>query len=187
MSALPTRYSPGMRIVVSGTHASGKSTLITDFAALRPDYEVLPDPFEALEETAFDLDAGIFFAQLVIASERLRGRPPGDRVIAERGPLDFLAYLRALDDLGRPTRSAGLYDRGTAITAEAMTRVDLLVLLPLHHHDPITVGADEDPELRAATDAALLELADDPSLTGAARIVELAGARKDRLARLLEA
>lgn len=132
-----------MRIVVSGTHASGKSTLITDFAAVRPDYEVLPDPFEALAETAFDLDAGTFFAQLVIASERQRGRPPGDRVIA--------------------------------------------VLLPLHHRDPITVGADEDPELRAATDAALLELADDPSLTGEARTIELAGSREDRLARLLEA
>lgn len=176
-----------MRIVVSGTHASGKSTLITDFAAVRPGYEVLPDPFEALEETAIDLDAGIFFAQLVVAADRLRARRPGDRVIAERGPLDLLAYLRALDDLGRPTRSPGLLDRGAAITAEAMTAVDLLVLLPLHHRDPIVVGSDEDPELRDATDAALLDLADDPSLTGGASIVELAGSPEDRLARLLDA
>lgn len=176
-----------MRIVVSGTHASGKSTLITDLARLRRDYEVLPDPFEALEESAFELDAGIFFAQLIIAADRLRGRMPGDRVIAERGPLDFLAYLRALDDLGRPARSPGLLDRGAAITAEAMAPVDLLVLLPLHHCDPIVVGADEDPELREATDAALLDLADDPALTGGARIVELSGSREDRLAGLLEA
>lgn len=176
-----------MRIVVSGTHASGKSTLITDFAAVRPGYEVLPDPFEELEESALDLDAGTFYSQLVLAAARLRGRRPGDRVIAERGPLDLLAYLRALDDLGRPTRSPGLLDRGAAITARAMASVDLLVLLPLHHRDPIEVGDDEDPELRRATDAALLDLADDPALTGGARIVELAGSPEDRLARLLDA
>ncbi|MEC4611979.1 AAA family ATPase [Tsukamurella tyrosinosolvens] len=176
-----------MRIVVSGTHASGKSTLIADFAAVRPGYEVLPDPFEELEESALDLDAGTFYSQLVAAAGRLRGLRPGDRVIAERGPLDFLAYLRALDDLGRPTRSPGLLDRGATITAEAAAAVDLLVLLPLHHRDPIPVGDDEDPELRSAMDAALLDLADDPSLTGRGRIVELTGSREDRLARLLEA
>ena len=66
-----------------------------------------------------------------------------------------------------------------------MAAVDLLVLLPLHHRDPIPVGADEDPELRAATDAALLDLADDPALTGRARIVELTGPPEERLARLL--
>ena len=34
-----------MRIVVSGTHASGKSTLIADFLAARPEYLSLGDPF----------------------------------------------------------------------------------------------------------------------------------------------
>ena len=32
-----------MRIVVSGTHASGKSTLISDFALRHPEFTVLPD------------------------------------------------------------------------------------------------------------------------------------------------
>ena len=35
-----------MRIVISGTHASGKSTLIADFASRRPEFEVFPDPYE---------------------------------------------------------------------------------------------------------------------------------------------
>ena len=38
--------------------------------------------------------------------------------------------------------------------------------------EPIPVGDDEDPELRSAMDAALLDLADDPSLTGRGRIVD---------------
>ena len=39
-----------MRIVVSGTHASGKSTLIADFLGLYPGVDHLPDPFEVLGE-----------------------------------------------------------------------------------------------------------------------------------------
>ncbi|WP_417555848.1 hypothetical protein [Microbacterium sp.] len=41
-----------MRIVVSGTHASGKSTLISDFALRHPGFTVLPDPFELLDEAS---------------------------------------------------------------------------------------------------------------------------------------
>ena len=34
-----------MRIVVSGTHASGKTTLIDDFVAAHGDFERWDDPF----------------------------------------------------------------------------------------------------------------------------------------------
>jgi hypothetical protein len=102
-------------------------------------------------------------------------------------PLDLLAYLHALHDLGRPNASAGFLEQGTAITRDAMTSVDLLVLLPLHHATPIPVTDDEDTELRVATDGALLELADDPDLIGDTRIVELAGTPAQRLADLLAA
>ena len=88
-----------MRIVVSGTHASGKSTLIADFAAAHPGYRMLPDPFELLDEAA-EADAAAFVAQLRLSAARLTRLAPGDDVIAERGPLDFLAYLDALDVLG---------------------------------------------------------------------------------------
>lgn len=176
-----------MRIVVSGTHASGKSSLIDDFVRANPEYEVLPDPFDALADQALEVDAGLFYSQLVIAADRLRGRRRGDRVIAERGPIDFLAYLHALRDLGRPSRSAGYIERGAVTTAQAMTSVDFLVLLPLQHRDPITVSADEDRELRAATDAALLDLVDDPDLMGSTRVVEVTGRPDERLSRLCAA
>lgn len=174
-----------LRAVVSGTHGSGKSTLIGDFAMSHREWEVLPDPFEDIDAAA-EPDAALFLRQLRIAAERLL-EPATGPVIAERGPLDFLAYLDALDALGRRSSALELLERGRRLTARAMDGVDLLILLPLTATDPIEVGAEEDPELREAMDLALLELADDPDLTGGARVVEITGDRARRLRRLEDA
>ena len=175
----------GARVVVSGTHASGKSTLIGDFAMAHREWTLLPDPFE-LVETEEESDA-VFMRQLRIAAARLLEPTHGAThglVLAERGPLDFLAYLDALSRLGRSGRAEELLRHGIPLTAQAMAGVDLLVLLPLTHDDRIEVGADEDPELRDAMDASLLELADDPDLTGGATVVEITGTPARRLQRL---
>lgn len=171
-----------MIIVVSGTHASGKTSLIDDYASVHPDVEVLPDPYELLED--LDVGGGSFFAQLEIASSRLLEVRSGAFVIAERGPLDFLAYLDALETLRRPERAPELFRRGVELSREAMARVDVLAVVPLSANDPIHVPDDEDPELREAMDVALLELVEDDDLIAAATVVELSGTREERLAQL---
>lgn len=172
-----------MRIVVSGTHASGKSTLVADFAARHPEFTVLPDPFELLDETWDVLGASMFAAQLRIAATRLD--PDADAaVIAERGLVDFLAYLLALDELdGGVARE--LLERSAAITRAAMAHVDLLVVLPLTEADAIGVGADEHLELRHAMNGILLDLVEDPDVIGDhAAVVEITGDRDRRLTAL---
>lgn len=174
-----------MRIVVSGTHASGKSTLIADFAQRHPEFTALPDPFELLDEEWDAPGAGMFVAQLRIAAERLRSDEFASPVIAERGPLDFLAYLLALQELDRETAADELIERARAITADAMSAVDLLVVLPLTGSGGIVAGADEHLELRDLMNDLLLELIDDAELIGPrARVVEIVGSRSERLARL---
>ncbi|MFF2371275.1 AAA family ATPase [Agromyces sp. NPDC058110] len=172
-----------MRIVVSGTHASGKTTLIDDLVAAHPEFERLGDPFELVDDALDEPDASTFFEQLVSSARRLMTDAAGRTIVAERGPLDFLAYLGALVELRRGGRSSSLFERGFAIAAEAMRRVDLLVVLPLHHRDAVPVGDDEDLELRAAMDVALLELVDDPDLVGDhVRVIEVSGDWAARLA-----
>ena len=87
-------------------------------------------------------------------------------MVAERGPVDFLAYLAALADLGRRSAGPDLTDRLRGLTAEAMAHVDLLVVIPLESPDLIRVPDDEDPELRAAMDAHLLDLCEEDELVG---------------------
>lgn len=174
-----------MRIVVSGTHASGKSTLVSDFSAMHRGYEVLPDPYELVDAAGDEPDAGLFLAQLGASARRLLEFGRGARVIAERGPLDFLAYLTALDGLRRPSRTGGHPSRAVEVTVAAMAHVDLLVLLPLNRE--IRVPDEEDPQLRAAMDDALLELADDPDLVGDVRVIEVTGDPASRLAQLSDA
>ncbi len=90
--------------------------------------------------------------QLLVAAERLVELPAGADVVAERGPVDFLAYLAALADLGRRSAAPDLLAVLRATTAEAMAHVDLLVVLPLESPDGIRVPDDEDPDLREAMD-----------------------------------
>ncbi|MFE6734615.1 AAA family ATPase [Microbacterium sp. NPDC057650] len=170
-----------MRIVVSGTHASGKSTLIEAFAARHPEYRVLPDPFEEVLDDGFgELDAGLFERQLEIAARRLIALPPDSDVIAERGPIDFLAYLLALDRLGRPGRPHGSLDEGVQWAQAAAAHIDLLLVLPIDADAEIRVADDEDAALRDETDQVLLELIEQPDLTGP-RVVEIAGSPATRL------
>ncbi|WP_460634078.1 AAA family ATPase [Leifsonia lichenia] len=174
-----------MRIVVAGTHASGKSTLISDFVLRHPEFAVLPDPFELVDEAWDAPGAGMFAAQLRIAADRLLDDDLGKDVIAERGPVDFLAYLLALAELSGVPAMDDLVERATALTTAALDRVDVLVVLPLTASDPIHVTADEDPELRAAMNDILLELVDDPAVIGdRVTAAEITGDPAARLAAL---
>ena len=173
-----------MRIVVSGTHASGKSTLISDFALRHPGYTVLADPFDSLDEASDSPGAAMFIAQLRITAERLREETAAD-LIAERGPIDFLAYVLALAELSGTAADERLIERAYAMFADAMRRVDLLVVLPLSAGDGIRIGAEEHPELRDAMNDVLLELLDDPDLVGAdVEAIEITGDPRTRLALL---
>jgi predicted ATPase len=173
-----------MRIAVSGTHGSGKSTLVQDFAAAHPGYTYLPEPYELLADTIGEQpDAADFYRQLELSAETLRAFPPGARVIADRSPLDFLAYLLALPDLGR-SRAFPHLDAAIDLAAAAMAHLDLLVVLPLD--DTIEIPEDEDLDLREAMNDRLLDLiaTDEYDLLGTVRVIEAAGSPRQRLAAL---
>jgi hypothetical protein len=174
-----------VRIAVSGTHCSGKSTLIDDFLAAHREYLHEPEPYEWLEEVAEEPDVDDFYRQLEISAERLQGHAPGANVIAERSPLDFLAYILALVDLGRAGRDCEIAGSAAELAAAGMAHLDLLVVLPLTDRDGIVAPESEDLELREAMNERLLDLiaADPYSLFagGRPRVVEVHGTPAERL------
>jgi predicted nucleotidyltransferase len=178
-----------MRIAISGTHGSGKTTLAEDFLAAHGDYLHEPEPYEWLEDVAAEPDADDFWRQLELSVERLGSYARGTNVIAERSPVDFLAYLLALTDLGRAGRDCARIASAAELAADGMAHIDLLVVLPLNDRDGILVPDSEDTALREAMNDRLLDIitADDYALfgTGSPRVVEIQGSR-DRRLRLLE-
>jgi hypothetical protein len=152
--------SRAVRIAVSGTHCSGKSTLVEDFLTAHPDYVHEPEPYEWLDGEPFaeEPDPADFYRQLELSVERLRGYGPGARVIAERSPVDFLAYILALDDLRRGGRPSELIEPATALAARGLEHLDLLVILPLDESAGILAPESEDPELREAMNDRLVEI-----------------------------
>ncbi len=180
-----------MRVAVSGTHGIGKSTLIDAFARRHDDYVIEAEAYEALEGLygevfAADPSADDLFRQLEYHVGRLCEYGAGERVVFERSPADYVAYLVALEDLRRETADAGLTERAIATAREAMGRLDLIVYVPGTGGGPET----EDPELGRAVDARLegILLDNDLALVGdrAPLVVEAAGDTAQRL-RILEA
>lgn len=176
-----------MRIAVSGTHCSGKSALVADFLAAHRDYIHEPEPYEWLEDVAAEPTEDDFYRQLELCVDRLRGYAPGAKVIAERSPLDFVAYLLALQDLGRGGRDCALIASATELAAAGMAHLDLLVVLSLNDGDGIVAPASENLELREAMNDRLLDLVsnDEYALLGRLRVIEVQG-RPDQRMRMLE-
>ena len=148
-----------MRVAISGTHCSGKSTLIDEFLLAHPDFAHEPEPYEALQEEygetfAADPTAEDFRQQLEYQVIRLRHYGPGDRVIYERSPADFLAYMFALASLGRDLSAARAAENSLAMAQDAVPFLDVVVFLSaddLNHDAPDA----EDLELRSAVDTIL--------------------------------
>lgn len=155
-----------MRVAVSGTHCCGKSTLIDEFLLAHPDFTHEPEPYTTLEEDYGEVFAAEpspddFYRQLEFNVERLRRYQPGERVIFERSPVDFLAYLLALNDARRGEDATRLIESSLGIVKDAIQFLDLIVFLPLNDKNGIVMSDSEDPELRSAVNCRLVGIFND--------------------------
>ena len=135
-----------MRIAVSGTHGVGKSTLIDEFLRRHPEFVHEPEPYTVMvedlgEEFSAEPSVEDLRRQLEFSIERLSQHAPGENVIYERCPVDFLAYIHALD---RKSAEA-LLER----VPEAMRHLDLVLYLPFDG------TSEEFPKLQRAVDRRL--------------------------------
>lgn len=177
-----------MRIAVSGTHSTGKTTLIEEFLQTHSYFIHEPEPYVALveeygEEFAAELGVDDFFRQLEFNVERLRAHSVGECVIYERCPVDFIAYILALKDLRREDVASGLLETWIELVVDGLRYLELIVYLPIS--DDLEAPDDEDPRLRKAVDKRLgaIFTEDDHeivSVSGTA-IIEARGSTRQRL------
>jgi hypothetical protein len=179
-----------MKVAVSGTHGSGKTTLIERFLLAHSDFAHEPEPYLVLQELydevfAAEPSADDFNRQLEFNLDRLQDYRRGQRVIYERCPVDFLAYLMALDDLGRDRQARHLVERAIEPVRQALAALDLILFLPLDDLMEKLIPEAEDEELRVAADERLTAILCDDELgffsDSRARVCELRGTLAQRL------
>jgi hypothetical protein len=147
-----------MRIAVSGSHRTGKSTLIAELAALLPGYSTVDEPYWLLEDDGheFSHPPSIEDYEAQLARSIAELEDAGDDVLFDRCPLDLLAYIAVHVDHG----SFDIREWLPQVRA-ALQALDLLVLVPIEDRDRIALADSDDDdggELRAAVDEKLREL-----------------------------
>ncbi|WP_073056894.1 AAA family ATPase [Kaistia soli] len=177
-----------MRIAVTGTHGSGKTTLIEDFVATHPAYEAVAEPYWRLAERGIAFSAkptvADFEAQLAESCRLILDEARGENVIFDRCPLDFLAYL----DIVSTDEGFEWLPQGRLLTriTRAVETLDRIIFIPLTQPDEIPTTI-EHPILRRRVDARLKAMIRGDEfgvLAGGARVAEVTGTREERVERM---
>ena len=145
-----------MRIAVSGTHITGKSSLVEALAERLPNHVTVPEPYDVLAERGYAFahppTVDDFVVQLKQSLATLRRRSPN--MILDRCPLDFLGYIYASSGADRLDLDAW---RGPI--ERAMNSLDLVVAVHVDPaHDPVM--PIEDAAFRLAVDDMLRDIVD---------------------------
>ena len=149
-----------------------------------PDFVHEPEPYAVLveefgEEFSGEPCVDDFYRQLQFNIERLEHCAREERLIYERCPIDFVAYIDVLDSQAAQA-SVGL-------VTDAIQNLDLIVYLPI---DPtLDVPHDEYPKLRESVDRRLSAVfrEDEFGIISSSDVIviEATGSTKQRL-RILE-
>jgi hypothetical protein len=147
-----------MRVGISGTHGTGKTTLAQALCDLLPGHMMADEPYHLLEEEGYEFgfppSLEDYQALLARSLQSLRSPPPG--IVYDRTPLDYLAYMAAAG--ADPCEQAG-----ASTLRPAFASLDLLVITVVTPEVERVLPAAEMPALRTLVNDALLELVyDDP-------------------------
>jgi predicted ATPase len=169
-----------MRIAFTGSHRTGKTTLLEAVADELPAYATVDEPYRVLEDDGHELSdpptADDYEQQLRCSFELLAD--DARDVLFDRCPIDFLAYAQAI---GEPL------DVDNDELRDAMTSLDLLVLVSIEDPDRITLPRFEDRRLREDVDTALRRLLLDENRAYGVRVLEVHGSIASRVAQVLGA
>src|SRR5215469_5117076 len=100
-----------MRLGISGTHGTGKTTLAEELCMRLSDHNSVDEPFYLLEEEGylFDFPPALDDYRVQLRRSLMLLATTGDNIIFDRTPLDFLAYLKVQgSDIQSDVKSAAL-------------------------------------------------------------------------------
>ena len=175
-----------MRIGISGTHGTGKTTLVQALGPHLPGHVTAEEPYYLLAEEGYEFGFPPSledYRALLTCSVRSLGSPSvRPNVIFDRTPLDYLAYMAAIG--ANPEDEAD-----AAALRPALASLDLLVITLITPETEQVLPTADMPKLRTQMNDALLELVyDDPlNAWGNIPVLELTGPLDGRLTAVLAA
>ena len=171
-----------MRIAISGTHFSGKSTLVEALSEALPEYTTVEEPYSLLQEEGYEFaelpSLEDFELQLERSIELLDEN--ASNIIFDRCPVDILGYLLSHIDAEAFDLAKWLPRVQTAIR-----KLDLLVFLPIEEPDRIVLPLSEDAAYRQRVDEKLKEIILENSFDFGVDVLEVTGSPKKRVERVL--
>ena len=147
-----------MRLAVSGSHSTGKSTLIAAFLAECPWYQHEPEAFESLaDDVELTISEGPTADGLQALLEQTMSAlslyPPGAFVVFERSPVDYLAYAAASRSWPKGS-VASFLEMLVPQVRRSLRSLDLIALVPVSATGPHSRSGEE-PRFRQRVDEAL--------------------------------
>lgn len=171
-----------MRVAFSGTHRVGKTSLLEAVSARLPSYRAIAEPYHLLEEEGVEFSdppaLEDFVRQLERSLHELEEAPRN--VLFDRCPLDFIAYLRALDE-------GFELEEWLPRIGEALQSLDLIVVVPIETPDLILLPPQEDRRLRREVDEAILTMVLEDSFDLGLTTLEVFGDVEERARQVMRA
>lgn len=190
-----------MRIIVSGTANTGKTTLINDFIAKFPTYkkaefnyqELLGDPSTHSKNTNIETQIKILNGMI----EEIATWPMDANIIMDRGPLDNIVYSLWCNSKGKEGFDDDFIAECFHANAMISNMIDMIIFIPLMEKDNPEIVEDGkrevDPEYIKEIDSIFkaifrgLTLKQQSPMFFKGRVpgnVEVFGSREDRMSML---
>ncbi|MGH7710716.1 MAG: AAA family ATPase [Gemmatimonadaceae bacterium] len=172
-----------MRIAVSGAHRTGKTTLITELLRVLPRHTAVDEPYHLLAEEGYEFAEmprlEDFEAQLERSIETIVDASQDQ--IFDRCPADILAYLVTHNE-------SEWFDLGHWLprVRSAMTRLDLIVFVPVEHPDRVTVSEQDYADLRRRVDEEIRDIVLGDRWAFGVDTLEVAGTLRERSRQVFE-
>jgi hypothetical protein len=171
-----------MRIAISGTHFSGKSSLVQALSEALPLYTTVDEPYYLLQEEGYEFaelpSIEDFELQLERAIENLDETTPN--VIFDRCPADILGYL-----LSHTDAEAFNLEEWLPRVQTAIKKLALIVFLPIEEPDRIMLPLSQDAVYRQRVDEKLREVIVENIFDFEVDVLEVSGNLQTRVERVL--
>jgi predicted ATPase len=171
-----------MRIAISGSHRTGKTTLIEELSRDLPAYVVVDEPYYLLEEEGHEFSEMPSLEDFELQLERSIQSiddSDGDQLF-DRCPADMLAYLLSHRDSEAANVAVWL-----PRVESAMRRLDLIVFVPIESPDLFMASDSQDSQLRRRVDDELRDIVVGDRWDFGLEAIEVTGTLRERARQVL--